>query len=328
MRKSAKARLIIALITAVILTTILVLGIVIPKKIDFSNKSIQILPGSYNAIQPFPGDYNTSCTYPNAEEYKTGSAEIPADGISSLDITWHAGEVSIVPFDGDTIKLEEDAADNPDYALRYRNDGGRLTIKPCKSMNIRQKGPIRELDKTLTVYLPKALSEKLKSIDCETISAGLRINGLTAGSLKSETVSGILSSENCIFNGITADSVSGTIALTEVSVKNADLGTVSGSIKLNGTAEKIDAETVSAAISLELRNMPESLKTGSVSGQTTVNLPENNGFELSLDKVSGKLKNDFPMTADGNRHIYKNGGPHYDCETISGNVYFKKHFKL
>lgn len=314
MRKSAITRIIIASITVIILITVLVLGILVPNFID---NSIRILPISFN----------TSYTYPNAEEYKTGNAEIPADGISSLDITWHAGEVNIIPLDSDTIKIEEEPIDNEDYALRYRNDGGHLTIKPCKSMVIRQKGSIKALNKTLTVYLPKALSEKLKSIDCETISAGLRINGLTADSLKSETVSGILSSENCIFNGITADSVSGTIALTEVSVKNADLGTVSGSIKINGTAEKIDAETVSAAISLELRNMPESLKTGSVSGQTTVNLPENSGFEVSLDKVSGKLKSDFPMTVDGNRHIYKNGGPRYSCETISGNVYFKKHFK-
>lgn len=311
MRKSAITRIVVGSITAIILITVLVLGIVVPNFIG-------------NSIWSSPVNFNTTYTYPNADEYKTGGAEIPADGVNSLDITWHAGKVSVVPYDGAAIKFEEDTVENTDYALRYRVDGGCLTIKPCKSMSIRQNGPIRELDKTLTVYLPKSVAQGLLKIAYNSIAADLSMNGIKLEKIDFETVSGFFFLENSECSEIKAENVSGGIECADVLTENADFGTVSGNVVFKGGADNIQVETVSANINLAFAEMPKNLKTGSVSGETTIALPENDGFEISLDKVSGKLKSDFPTTVDGNCYTYGNGENQYNCETISGNVYIKK----
>ena len=53
-------------------------------------------------------------------------------------------------------------------------------------------------------------------------------------------------------------------------------------------------------------------------------LPENTGFTLDVEKLSGTFESEFETVKQGNNYVCGNGLIEYDIETVSGNVAVKK----
>ncbi|MPN19450.1 hypothetical protein SDC9_166819 [bioreactor metagenome] len=60
----------------------------------------------------------------------------------------------------------------------------------------------------------------------------------------------------------------------------------------------------------------EKISVDTVSGSVEIILPENNGFTLSYDTVSGSTNNDFAMK----NNQYKGGDIAIDVNTVSGSL--------
>ena len=155
---------------------------------------------------------------------------VPAEGITELDLSWTSGDVTVQPWSGDSIRLEEDSEVEltEDYRLLYTVEGGELKVRfdgqPNRNVTWR---------KILIVWLPEALAESLAKLDAATVSAEVTVLDLTAAELDIETVSG----------GVYARGGFGEL----------DFSTVSGDMTLETNETfRLDAETTSGSVCLRL----------------------------------------------------------------------------
>ena len=171
---------------------------------------------------------------------------VPADGVTGLDLSWTSGDVTVQPWSGDSIRLEEDSEVEltEDYRLLYTVEGGELKVRfdgqPNRDVTWR---------KILIVWLPEALAESLAKLDAATVSAEVTVLDLTAAELDIETVSG----------GVYARGGFGEL----------DFSTVSGDMTLETNETfRLDAETTSGSVCLRLPDtMGLTLDFASTSGE-------------------------------------------------------------
>ena len=208
---------------------------------------------------------------------------VPADGITGLDLSWTSGDVTVQPWSGDSIRLEEDSEVEltEDYRLLYTVEGGELKVRfdgqPNRNVTWR---------KILIVWLPEALAESLAKLDAATVSAEVTVLDLTAAELDIETVSG----------GVYARGGFGEL----------DFSTVSGDMTLETNETfRLDAETTSGSVCLRLpEDMGLSLDFDSVSG------------EIRSEK-------DHPFTGKKGHLTLGDGASAADVSTTSGCLFFE-----
>ena len=64
----------------------------------------------------------------------------------------------------------------------------------------------------------------------------------------------------------------------------------------------------------------------SISGSVKIAIPENTGFSLDYESISGSISNEFTgstMKKSG-ENVYKNGSVEFDVETVSGKITITK----
>lgn len=229
------------------------------------------------------GDYN-------------GMYEVPALGITEIEIQWVGGDVFVEEGAGSSITFSETSAEdlNEKTRLYYEVEGSTLKIRYTE----KEQRPYRG-EKQLFVTVPATQAGDLEELEIETVSAGIFVNGVGAGKLSLETVSG-----DCTVVG----------SYYEVSVE-----TVSGSVTVEGEIRVLDAESNSGYLYLAGSRVLEELKVGTVSGDVDV-LLEPAGFTLLWETVSGQLNSTFNMTRSGQRYVYGSGGCRIEAETTSGDL--------
>ena len=208
---------------------------------------------------------------------------VPAEGITELDLSWTSGDVTVQPWSGDSIRLEEDSEVEltEDYRLLYTVEGGELKVRfdgqPNRNVTWR---------KILIVWLPEALAESLAKLDAATVSAEVTVLDLTAAELDIETVSG----------GVYARGGFGEL----------DFSTVSGDMTLETNETfRLDAETTSGSVCLRLPDtMGLTLDFASTSG------------EIRSQKM------DHPFAGKKGRLTLGDGASFAEISTTSGCLFF------
>ena len=208
---------------------------------------------------------------------------VPAGGITGLDLSWTSGDVTVQPWNGDSILLEEDSEVEltEDCRLLYTVEDGELKVRfdgqPGRDVTWR---------KVLTVRLPEALAQSLAELDAETVSAHVTVLDLTAAELDIETVSG----------GVYARGGFGEL----------DFSTVSGDMTLETNETfRLDAETTSGSVCLRL---PEDMGL-------TLDFASTSGDIRAKDQ-------DHPFTGKKGRLTLGDGTSFADITTTSGCLYF------
>ncbi len=275
--------------------------------------------------------------YADGNDYNVGNREYNTD-VTSIDLSWHAGTVNIVLYEGDSVKLSETGVGSKDEdKMRSRMIGDELVIKYAESGVWFFK---RFSEKELTVYLPA--DTDLSGIEIDAASADIYLKKessterlLTIGRLDIDTASGIVEvGEGFSIGEADIDTASGDITLrgkvqkVDVDSASADLilqgefgnvslDTASGKVEVHGKLESLEMDAVSGEVNLYLENVPKSLEVDGVSGRIKVVLPANAGFTAELDSVSGT------MSCNGDRGDHLSYGDRYgkfEFSTVSGNV--------
>lgn len=226
---------------------------------------------------------------------------VPADGVTGLDLSWTRGDVTVQPWNGDSILLEEDSEVEltEDYRLLYTVEGGELKVRfdgqPNRNVTWR---------KVLLVWLPEALAQSLAKLDAATVSAEVTVLDLTAAELDIETVSG----------GVYARG----------GFPQADVSTTSGSAYLSGTFGELDFSTVSGDMTLET-NETFRLDAETTSGSVCLRLPDTMGLTLDFASTSGEIRSqkmDHPFAGKKGRLTLGDGASFADITTTSGCLFF------
>lgn len=263
--------------------------------------------------------------------------------VTGLSVEWVNGDVELKVGTGDLIRITESCGRtlNEKEKLKLSSSGGNLKIEWSDSFflfNLFQNG-----EKNLTVEVPKTVSEALEELSCSTTSGTVNAVGFTAEKLNLSTASGDM--ELSALSGktgristtsgtvecqglsfaetLSANSTSGPLRFLESWAEEVDLSTVSGDISYIGKTERISGSSVSASIRAELNSCPEESNMESVSGRLTLVIPQNKGFEVEYDSISGGFSSDFPINGGGGssgRALYAGGNASFHFSTTSGEM--------
>ena len=313
MRISAFIRIIIWLLIAVLLVSLLVVGLT-GAGISWLFRNIE-----------FPFSRRGYMGYDDSRYTIGTKAVVDSTNIDSVEVDWLAGHVEVALHDGGDIEFYESGSGTltitPDYQMRYSVDGRVLKIRFARP-GVNFIGVFRNLSKTLTLSIPKALYLERLSVD--TVSASVAIYGLDADSIAVNTTSGRIAVSDVGAESLRANTVSGRVELSKVNIGEARIQTISGRIEANGEFESFVSDSVSGASSAECAEMPRRVTMETVSGSITLRIPENDGFEVRYKRVSGSFNCDFEVTHSGNKAIHKDGGAVFSFSTVSGGMNIRK----
>ena len=233
---------------------------------------------------------------------------VNAQRISNLEIAWAAGSITIRPSqEADTIRFWDDYSGEEKYQLHYSTFGDTLKIEFCKGdwedFDFEFPFVSSVVEKNLVIEVPENLV--LESLEIDAASPKLEVHDLTINQVEIDTASGAVGFENC-------------------NVMHLDVDTASGDVIYTGTLVTLDCDSASASIVANLQNVPQSLDLDTASGNLDISLPENAGFSVKLDALSGKFQSDFDCEEHGSRYICGNGGCTIHVNAMSGNVHIRK----
>lgn len=242
--------------------------------------------------------------------------QVITDNITDISIEWISDYVDILKSENNEIKIVQKAGEKfpEDKVFSYKVSGGKLSIKDGRKNKFKIGININE-GTGLEIYLPE---KKFNSINVSTTSADLDAGTLTAEKLIFNTTSGNIKFSG-MFSEVDANSISGNIRSRDTEVQKLNIDTTSGNARVSGSFERVELNTISGKIEIQSSEMLQSFKSSSVSGDVTLAIPENDGFTIEFDKVSGNIDSEFAFAINGDRHVYKKGGPVFKVDTVSGN---------
>lgn len=286
MKASAVVRIVIWSFVALILTGILVAGVV------------------FKGVWGGSGDFSVGFTgNVYSGDYNIGSGSV-TEPINAVEVDWVSGKIEISVYDGETTEISENEISDEDYKLRYRVENGRLTVHSEKSGF--SFGIISRPKKELTIRIPRTYGENLKEIKISSTSADINLNALT------------------VLESTETDTVSGKVTVENLNTASLECDTVSGDIKVSGAIERFDLNSTSGSAQITTTVPLKKLETDTVSGNVTVTLPENSGFTLEFDTVSGDFNCELPLANRNGKHICNDGSAEFEADSTSGDFTIKK----
>ena len=237
---------------------------------------------------------STSVVTDPSAEIETAPVEcttvsIPADGIRNIEVNWISESLSFYVWDENEITLEV----LDDLPLAYSVEGDTLTVGPEAAMT--------DTGSTLIVTLPRALSERLlNALTISVTSAYVDLFEINASKLNLTTISG-----GCTVDGF----------FDEVNVF-----TTSGDVFVYGSFERGTFEAVSGGLYITADGMMRSCRVDAVSGSVSLTLPQNLGYTLAFDSVSGNLYADELDITSSADFTHGDGTAEIVVDTISGDL--------
>lgn len=282
-------------------------------------------------------DGNGARNAENKYEYTWDPAETP---VSGLEVDWINGPVDLKVGSGGLIRITESSDEKieKDDRLRLSSSDGTLKVKWNNSIIFFSL--FHNEYKALTVEVPREIAESLEELKCENTAGTITASGFTAGEMEFSsasgglelsglqgeegdfsTASGSISLDRAeLSERLEVNTVSGSVSLSGMAAGEAVLSTVSGGISYRGSTEKLEANSVSAPVKAELEQCPESAAMNAVSGNLTLSVPENSGFEAEYSSVSGKFTSEFPVTEESGQALYASGKSKFSFHTTSGDM--------
>ncbi|MDD3920657.1 MAG: DUF4097 family beta strand repeat-containing protein, partial [Eubacteriales bacterium] len=236
-------------------------------------------------------------------------------------VDWVSGAVKVVPYDGDEIKFSEEAPASikEEERMRYRVSGGStLKIHFCADNYV----SFDSLNKVLTLQVPKSYAG---AFDLDNVSSQVDISGLTLTDLEVDSVSGRINLSGISATEADICTVSGPVEAVGCSFVRSDADTTSGNLKLRGSFTECKLNSVSGELLLESSICPAAIDMDTISGRAIISIPENDGFTVKQDSVSGDLDCDFDVQMSNNRFVHKNGAADFSVNSVSGSLSIQKY---
>lgn len=285
MKRNAIARIIIWSLVAVLLTSLLVVG-------------ISSSPSSF-----FTGDWSLGIigvTYKNSALYNVGGGTV-TDEFQSIKVNWTNGKINIESYDGEDTVISETEVAEEENKLRWRVEDGVLKIQQMAAGM--RFGLKKTPKKTLTVKIPSNVAEGLKAVTSDSVSAEVTITDISAS------------------DKIEIDTVSGGANLKNIKTEKLDIDTVSGSIKAAGEFTELESDSVSGDVTVSSATPLKKLDCDSTSGNIRLTIPKDSGFTLKADTVSGDISCGLPTVSESkNRRVCGDGSADFETDTVSGDL--------
>lgn len=238
---------------------------------------------------------------PLASEGDSVSTTVDASSIQELKIEWAAGSIKIIPDEyTDKITVMEPKMTQDKYQMRCNSSDGKLSIEFWKEhIGIHTT----DISKELLIIVPT--DWQCDELTIDAAAASIEVRDLFLVNVDIDAASGVCNFENC-------------------TVMDLDVETASGDVNFSGALNHLDFDAMSANCHLILGNEPMTINVDSMSGDLILELPEQSGFTVHTDALSGKFDSDFETYTQDGKHVHGNGGCRINISGLSGNVAIRK----
>jgi DUF4097 and DUF4098 domain-containing protein YvlB len=221
------------------------------------------------------------------------SRTIDVEVVRALKVGLLGGQVDIVGHDEPGARIEVHSVAGRD--LKVVIDGDRLEIdhpqlrwdnfiEVFKSMRSSARADV-------SVLVPRDVELKFGVVSATALVSGLSTDA------RLSTVSG-----DVVADGLTGDielnSVSGELSVRDHTGRIV-AHTVSGDVTATGAIHRFSAAGVSADVMIDVTGTPDEISVNTVSGDTTIRIPEAVGARYRVDTVSGKVQLDNMTVVGG-----------------------------
>lgn len=284
MKRNAIVRIILYSLVILILGTILCANLFTFRVGSHTIRTEQ----SYAQSMPIPVTQPIDATV--ADDSGIHEAFLPVD---KLEVNWAAGSITILPENVGNIEISERATSGNPKPLSAKIKDGKLVLdySDDKGFSGKSLG-----SKELTILVP--MNWTCKELEINAASSTVDVQNLRIGDVEINTASG-----NCHFTDCNLDSL-------EVNAASAD-------VFFTGHLRDFECEGVSGSAYLTLESAARKICMESVSGQLSLNLPENCGFTVERESLSSKFNCDVETTQHNGCHIYGDGSCQIELEGLS-----------
>ena len=230
---------------------------------------------------------------------------LDAAAIREMEIEWAAGSIRVQPMEITEIRISEEGVNQDSHPMVWNVRDGQLNIQYSKNTDhaFGMGLLLGEHSKDLVIQVP--MNWTCNSLEIDAASASLEVSNLTIREMEFDGASGTCVFENC-------------------TVETLDIDTASGDVRFQGSLNQMECDAASANVVLELTNAPKSLKLDTASGDLDVVLPQDAGFTVAMETMSGKFQSDFNTTQRNGNYVAGNGRCRIAVDAMSGDVTIRK----
>lgn len=230
---------------------------------------------------------------------------LDASSIREMEIEWASGSIRIQPMEITEIRISEQGVNQDANPMVWNVRDGQLNIQYSKNTDhaFGMGLLLGEHSKDLVIQVP--MNWTCNSLEIDAASASLEVSNLTIREMEFDGASGTCVFENC-------------------TVETLDIDTASGDVRFQGSLNQMECDAASANVVLELTNTPKSLKLDTASGDLDVVLPQDAGFTVAMETMSGKFQSDFNTTQRNGNYVAGNGRCRIAVDAMSGDVTIRK----
>ena len=261
---------------------------------------VGLLIAGMNWFRPF-GRTSMETPSSSAPMVNANRLELPSnasDAVREIEIDWLSGNIRLEQANVDSIEVRETPVDDARYAMVCKQEGQTLKIEYCQSNTFGSWKNLK-LSKDLTILVPMDWNGRAVRVDAA--SAKLAVQDLTIQEVEIDTASG-----ECRFDGCTVDTL--------------DIDTASRDVDFEGSLNKLDCDSASAGVQAVLDNVPYEIDMDTASGCLELFLPEDAGFAVKMDTMSGKFDSDFPYSTKNGVYLSGDGACRINMSSMSGGV--------
>lgn len=306
------------------------------------------------------GGFSSMFSWPfsSRSEYVTVKEETLTEEVNRIELSWISGRATLYKSEGPGVRVVQKAAEDfpEEDQMHVSVQNGALTVEDGRNRGWRIFSFGWRSGSDLEIYLPEKQYERIKGdfTSCDvlaegfsareavlkTVSGDIRLSGdfetvnlsstsgdidLTGtrseGDLKASSTSGDITAETCGAGGqLILSSTSGKITGAGAYAQTLKANTVSGKIALAGGFSSVDCRSTSGKVELETDAPLETANFETVSGGIELTMPENSGFTVTFEKVSGNLRSEFATVQNGQTYLYQDGRVPIRIHTVSGDA--------
>ncbi|WP_025158949.1 DUF4097 family beta strand repeat-containing protein [Leifsonia aquatica] len=214
------------------------------------------------------------------------SRTIDVELVRTLKVGFIGGQIDIIGHDEPGARIEVHTVQGRD--LKVTIDGDRLEIdhpqlrwdnfiEVFKSMRSNAKADV-------SVLVPRDVALKFGVVSATALISGLRSDA------RLSTVSGDVVADGLV-GDIELNSVSGELSVRGHTGR-INAHTVSGDVTVSGTIPKLSVDGVSGDVMADISGTPDEIAINTVSGDSTIRIPEAIGARYRANTVSGRVQLD------------------------------------
>lgn len=335
MKKSAQNRIIIWSTVSVALIIVLIAGFIFSATWGFPSIN-QRRYGTYEySIDTY--DTEDEALY----EMSTDTADsllYSYDEIAQVDIYLSTGKVIFKESDSDNIKISQIKDSSSDEAINsegfyYTNEDGVLQIYGSKAdFNLRNEdfsssdftlmfNDIFKSVKSKTIVAEIPRNAVTNYISINTAGADIEFDNINTDTLTINSFSGNANIDTVKSSYISVNNVSGKSKLSNITSDQFELNCVSGDAEVEGNIDTIYLNSVSGDLDYSTYSLSTNLiSINTVSGDTTITLPKNSGFNVYNSSVSGNIESGFKGNYIDDNYVYGDGSTEMELNSVSGSI--------